>query len=121
MHDIKRDEIMDLYKNPHNKGSMNKPTISVSKKNPMCGDEVNLQLKIDNGIITDAKFDGNACSVSIISSSVLTDYIIGKSINEVKKIKKNDLLKLIDMNLSTSRISCASVVFSALQNALEDL
>jgi len=63
-----REELMDIYKNPTHKGTIAAPSAQVRKKNPMCGDEVTMQLKIENGKITDAKFDGFACFVSIVSS-----------------------------------------------------
>ena len=111
---------MDLYKNPHNRGTLGKPSVSVSKKNPMCGDEIVLQLEVVDGVVKDAKFDGSACSVSIISSSVLTDYLIGKKISEIKKLTKDDLLNSINLNLSTSRVTCATLAFTALQEALKN-
>jgi nitrogen fixation NifU-like protein len=79
-----------------------------------------LQLEIENGIVKNAKFDGSACSVSVISSSVLTDYLIGKKVSEIKKLDKEALLKLIDLNLTTSRVACATLILSALQEALNN-
>ena len=85
----------------------------------MCGDEIDLQLKFENGLVFEAKFEGSACSVSIISSSILTDYLIGKTLKEVKNITKEDLLKLINLNLTTSRVACATLVLSALEDAIK--
>ena len=115
-----QEELMDIYKNPHNKGKLSSPSVSVCKKNPMCGDELTLELDIKNGVVKDAKFDGSACSVSIISSSILTDYLIGKKVEEVKKLTKEDLLKFINLNLTTSRVACATLIFSALEEALKE-
>jgi len=119
MADLYQEKLMDLYRNPHNKGKIKSPSVSVSKQNPMCGDEITLQLEVEDGVVKDAKFDGSACSVSIISSSVLTDYLIGKTLEKVKKLTQKDLLKLINLNLSTSRVACATLVFAALQEALK--
>lgn len=110
---------MDIYKNPHNRGKISLPSVSVSKKNPMCGDELTLQLEIKDGVVKEAKFDGSACSVSIISSSILTDYLIGRKLDEVKKLTKEDLLKFINLNLTTSRVACATLIFSALEEGLK--
>lgn len=109
---------MDIFKNPHNKGKINTPSVSVSKKNPMCGDELILDLEIENDVIKNAKFDGSACSVSVISASIMTDFLIGKNLSEVKKITKEDLLKLINLNLTTSRVACATLIFTALEEAI---
>jgi len=119
VNDLYQEELMDIYKNPHNKGKISSPSVSVSKKNPMCGDEIDLQLKFENGLVFEAKFEGSACSVSIISSSILTDYLIGKTLKEVKNITKEDLLKLINLNLTTSRVACATLVLSALEDAIK--
>jgi len=119
MNDLYQEELMDMYKNPHNRGKINFPSVSVSKKNPMCGDEIDLQLKFKDGILSEAKFEGSACSISIISSSILTDYMIGKTLKEIKNITKEDLLKLINLNLTTSRVACATLVLSALEDAIK--
>jgi nitrogen fixation protein NifU and related proteins len=120
MKDLYQEELMDMFKNPHNRGAMDDPSVSISKKNPMCGDELTLQLDIKDGVIKNAKFDGIACSVTIISSSILTDYLIGKTVEEVKKLSKDDLLKLINLNLTTSRVGCATLIFFALQDAIKN-
>jgi nitrogen fixation NifU-like protein len=116
-----QEELMDIFKNPHNRGRISSPSVSVSRKNPMCGDELTLELDIKNGIVCDAKFDGSACSISVISSSILTDYLIGKKVEEAKKLTKEDLLKLINLNLTTSRVACATLILSALQECLKKM
>jgi nitrogen fixation NifU-like protein len=118
---IYREDLMEEYKHPQNRGKIASPTIQILEKNPMCGDEVNLQLKIEDGKIMDAKFDGSACMVSIVSSSKLTQEIIGKSIAEVKKLTKEDLLELIGLNLTTSRVKCATLSLDALNKALASI
>ena len=110
---------MDLFRNPHNKGAIKQPSVSVVKRNPMCGDEITLQLDIVDGVVKKAKFDGSACSVSVISASVLTDFLIGKKLAEVKKLEKDDLLKMINLNLTTSRVACATLVLSALKESIK--
>jgi nitrogen fixation NifU-like protein len=119
MDDMFRDELMDIYKNPMNQGLLDDHTHEADGVNSMCGDKVSLQLKIVDGKIVDAKFHGDACSVSIISSALLTEHIIGKTVEEAKKITKEELLEMIGLNLTTSRVKCATLVLSALEGALE--
>lgn len=119
MDDLYQEELMDIYKNPHNKGAIKNPSVEVSGKNPFCGDEVTLQLEIEDQIIKEAKFDGTACSVSIISSSLVTDYIKGKKVSDVKKMDKEKVLELLGLNLTTSRIACATLVLTSLIKAIE--
>ena len=117
--DVYREELMDLYKSPAHRGKVDNPSASMYAKNPMCGDEVTLTLKVTDGLITEAKFDGSACAVSVISSELLTDFILGKSIDEIKRIDKDALLKLTGLNLSTSRVKCATLILDALKESLE--
>ena len=119
MDNIYKEELMEIYKNPMHKGHMDDPSVKVEGKNPMCGDSITLQLKIEDGVITDAKFDGSACAVSIISAAMATDFIIGKTIEDALKLDKEDLLKMIDLNLTTSRVKCATLIVSAIKDALE--
>lgn len=119
MDDIYREELMEIYKDPAHRGKLIDATHQALGNNPACGDEVTLQLKIDNGQIADAKFDGDACAVSIISSELLSEHIIGKTVAEAKALTKDKLLKLIGMNLTTSRVKCATLALNALHGALE--
>jgi nitrogen fixation NifU-like protein len=114
-----REELMEVYKSTKNRGKLENPSVEVFQRNPMCGDEITLQLKTEKGVIRDAKFDGHACAVSVISSNFLLEDIIGKTVDEASKISKEELLKMIGVNLTTSRVKCATLVLEALQNALE--
>ncbi len=114
-----REQLMEYYKDPQNRGTLSDPDVSVYEKNPFCGDEITLQLKVNNGIIDDAKFEGSACAVSVASSEVVTDEIIGKSIDDAKRITKEDILELLGVELTTSRVKCATLVLEALEKALQ--
>jgi nitrogen fixation protein NifU and related proteins len=113
-----RQELLDIYKDPSNKGKIEPSDAHVHETNPLCGDVIDLYLSIDGGIITDAKFDGDACAVSIISSSLVTEEIIGKPLEYAKKLSKKDVLEFIGVDLTTSRIKCATLVVEALQKAI---
>lgn len=126
MNDLYRQELMEIYKNPLHKGSLSNSTVSVTKKNVMCGDTLNLDLLIsydiqkNTSVVSNAKFSGESCAVSIISAELLIEDVIGKSVDEVKKIDKEYLLNLIDINLTTSRVKCAELVLIALQKAIQE-
>lgn len=119
MDNLYREELMEIYKHPHNRGKMQNPSVEVVKKNPICGDELGLQLKVEDGVITDAKFEGLGCAVSVISSEILLESLIGKTISEASAISKEDLLNMLGMNLSTSRVKCATLILDALENAVK--
>jgi nitrogen fixation protein NifU and related proteins len=116
--DLYREELMDIYKDPSNKRRLKNATLSVDEKNPICGDALNLQLEIEKGVIKEAAFEGSACFVSIVSSEILTEHIAGKTVEEAKKLTKEDLLEMLNLNLTTSRIQCAALILVALQKAL---
>jgi nitrogen fixation NifU-like protein len=114
-----REELMEIYKNSKNRGSLRSPSVSVSEKNPMCGDELTVQLNVENGVITEAKFDGMACAVSIISSEIFLNSLEGKSLEYAESLTKDELLEMVGLNLTTSRIKCASLVLEATKNAIK--
>lgn len=114
-----REDLLELYKSPINKGTLSNPTVSVDEKNPMCGDEITLDLSIEDDIITGLKYRGDACAVSLISSSLVSEEIVGKTLDEVKNFSKQDVLDLIGIKLTTSRVKCALLILEALNKAIE--
>lgn len=118
MDNIYQEELMFHYKNPSNRGKLQGQSLETIANNPFCGDEIKMQLKIKNGIVEDVAYDGDACAVAIASSSILTDEIKGKLIEEVKKITKEDLLELIGVKLTTSRVKCAMLPLEAVESLL---
>ena len=111
---------MDIYKNPPHRGHMHDASTSSHQKNPMCGDEITLQLKLADGKIADAQFEGTACAVSVIAASMLSDKLIGLPVKEAANLTQEDFLKSLDLNLTTSRVKCATLALAALKEALED-
>ncbi len=117
-----REEMMEHYKHPQNKGTLPDPTVTVHEDNPMCGDDLTLMLKVTaiNGseTITEIAYDGNACAVSIVSASMLSERVKGLTLAEAKALTKEDLLKMVDFDLTTSRIKCATLSLEALGKAI---
>jgi nitrogen fixation NifU-like protein len=111
---------MEHYKHPHNRGTLSTADVSRYEKNPFCGDEVTLQLKIDGNVITEAMFTGEACAVSLASSSMVTNFLKGKTIEEASKLSKDDILEMVGVELTTSRVKCATLVLDALESALKE-
>jgi nitrogen fixation NifU-like protein len=118
MDELYRSELMEIYKDPSFRGQLNNPSISLEKHNPFCGDRLQLFLQIEDGLITDAKFKGDMCFVSLIGAEFLLAEIVGQTIAQAKKIDQARLLELIDLNLSTSRVACATLTLQALHEAL---
>lgn len=114
--DLYRDEILDHYKNPHNFGPLSGATVSDEEYNPLCGDRVVLQLKVERGKLKEAMFKGEGCAISTAASSMLTDYIKGKSLEELKKLDGAKVLSILNLSdISPARLKCALLGFEALK------
>lgn len=115
MEDLYRDNIIDHYQNPRNFGTLEHPDISYEDSNPVCGDEIRIDLKIDQGRVVDARFAGHGCSISQASASMLTEDIIGKTLDEVKQIDKQYILDLLGIPLGPVRLKCALLSLKVLK------
>ena len=111
--------IIDYSRNPSNFGKLEIPQISRHDSNPLCGDSIDLYLNIDDKKITDVKFDGKGCAICMACSSVLTEMIKGKNLEDVKKFEKDELLSELGLEhlIKTSpvRIKCALLSLKALK------
>lgn len=119
MDNIYQEELMFHYKNPSNTGKLEDPTVETTANNPFCGDKLNMQMHIDKGIVKDIKFEADACAVAVAASSMLTEHIKGKGVEEIKKFSKEQLLDLIGVQLTTSRVKCAVLPLEAVQKLVQ--
>jgi nitrogen fixation protein NifU and related proteins len=113
--DLYRDNIIDHYQNPRNYGTLEHPDISYEDSNPVCGDEIRMDLKTQDGRVVEARFQGHGCSISQASASMLTEEIIGKTLEEVKQIDKQYLLDLLGIPLGPVRLKCALLSLKVLK------
>lgn len=116
--DMYREHILELYKSPSNFGILENPSHEATEYNSVCGDEITVQLAVKNGMIKDVKFQGSGCVISIVSTSLLTNKIKDMNISSVKKLNKNDVLKLLNIKLNPARIKCALLSLEAVKKAL---
>lgn len=112
------DIILDYYKNPRNYGRMQKPDASARDTNPLCGDDIEMHLKIENSRISDIKFSGNGCAISMASTSMLTEMVAGKTLADIKKMTQDDIIKMLGIQLSHVRIKCALLSLKVLKLAV---
>ncbi len=116
---IYREIILDHYKNPRNFGSIDDADATMEESNVTCGDKVKYFVKIQDGIITDIKFVGRGCAISMASSSILTELVKGKSVDDVIKMTKDDLIESLgNPILGPNRIKCAVLPYKVLKSAL---
>ena len=112
---IYQEELLDHYENPSNYGTLPNPTISHEEDNPLCGDQIRIDLLIEDDTITEVCFCGHGCTISLAAASMLTEEIEGKSLDEVKKLSRDDILDMIGIPLGPVRVKCALLALKVLK------
>lgn len=133
-----RSVIMDHYKNPRNKGSLEENSVTIDMNNPTCGDRIHLTLKLEDGVVQDAKFDGEGCSISMSSASMMTQIIKGKKLDEAleladifskmmigeefddEKYDLGDVEALQGVSQFPARIKCATLAWKAMEKGVKN-
>ena len=113
--DLYRQNILDHYQNPRNFGTLEHPDISAEDSNPLCGDEIRIDLRVKDGVIEDVRFSGKGCSISRAAASMLTEEIRGKTLEEVKRIGRDDVLEMLGIELGPVRLKCALLALKTLK------
>jgi nitrogen fixation protein NifU and related proteins len=116
MDDLYREVIIEHYKNPSYRGKLDPHDISFADNNPLCGDHIEINLRLDqNGNVKEALFDGHGCAISQASADLLMESIIGKPLEEVKQLKKDDILEMLGIELGPVRLKCALLSLKVLK------
>jgi nitrogen fixation NifU-like protein len=134
--DLYRRVIMDHYKNPRNRGTLDDETLTINLNNPTCGDRISLQLQVEEGIVKKAKFTGEGCSISMSSASMMTEAVKGKTMEQALDIANRfsslmkgeevdfddyeDLEALSGVNKFPARIKCATLAWNALRKGIDE-
>jgi nitrogen fixation NifU-like protein len=116
MDDLYRELIIDRYKNPQYRGSLDPHDIAFEDDNPLCGDHIKIELRVDSDqCVSEAAFDGHGCAISQASADLLLESIQGKSLEEVKALTKDDLLEMLGLELGPVRLKCALLSLKVLK------
>jgi len=133
-----RQVIMDHYKNPRNKGSVDGDALTVDMNNPTCGDRIQLQLQVEDGVVQDAKFTGEGCSISMSSASMMTQAVKGKKLDDALNMSKafsdmmlgedvdtegldmGDVEALQGVSQFPARIKCATLAWKAMEKGVQE-
>lgn len=134
--DLYRRVIMDHYKNPRNRGTFDKDAVTVNLNNPTCGDRISLQILLKDGIVQEAKYTGEGCSISMSSASMMTEAVKGKTMEQALDIANRfsslmkgeevdfddyeDLEALSGVNKFPARIKCATLAWNALRKGIDE-
>ena len=119
-YDMYQEIILQHYRSPRNFGVLDHPTLVGEESNPLCGDHIRLQLAVDPATrsVRDVRFDGDGCAISMASASMLTEKLKGRSLEEVGRLTREDVIQLVGIPLSPVRVKCALTGFAALGRAL---
>jgi nitrogen fixation NifU-like protein len=117
--ELYRDYILEHYKSPHHFGTLEKHDLQAHDVNPLCGDELQVQLAVDeNGVITDIAFEGTGCAISQASASIASDEYIGMKVDEVTKLNHAWIQDLLGIEISPTRKKCAQLNLKVMRGAV---
>lgn len=117
--DMYRQRILDHYRDPNNKGTIEDADIHFGDTNPSCGDEIEMYAVVDeDDAIVDVTFDGQGCAISQASASMLTEEVTGKTIDEVEAMETEDIKELLGIELSPMRVKCAVLGLKVLEGGI---
>ena len=108
--------LLDHFRHPRNYGSLEAPDVSYEAFNPLCGDRVRIELRLDDEVVSEARFKGDGCAISIAAASLLTELVVGKSIGEA--ISDEQLISALQSDIQPARLQCALLPLTALRDGL---
>ncbi|HEV3196080.1 MAG TPA: SUF system NifU family Fe-S cluster assembly protein [Candidatus Cybelea sp.] len=117
MDDFYRDYILDHYRNPRNFGTLENADVEAEDLNPLCGDQIRMQLKVDGDVVRDLRFSGKGCAISQASASMLTEAVKGMKLSDVAKLSKDVVLENVGIGISPTRMKCAMLGLRVLKSA----
>mgnify|MGYP001043021319 FL=1 len=119
MEDLYRELIIDRYKNPQYRGVLEPNDITFEDDNPLCGDHIRIDLRLDgDGRVIEAAFDGHGCAISQAAADLLVESILGKTVDDAKNLKKQDVLDMLGIELGPVRLKCALLCLKVLKGGV---
>jgi nitrogen fixation NifU-like protein len=114
--DLYREQIIDRFKNPRHRGQLDPHDYTYEDDNPLCGDRIRIDVRVDGQErVTEAAFSGVGCAISQASADLLTEAIVGKSLAEVRRLSKDDILEMLGIELGPVRLKCALLSLKVLK------
>ena len=113
-----REYILDHYKNPRNFGELPEPDAEFADRNPLCGDELGVQVKLDGDRVADLRFHGHGCAISQAAASIISDELKGKTVAEIAELDRHFVIEELGIDLSPTRLKCGLLSLKVVQGAL---
>jgi len=118
LENLYREHVLDHYRNPRNQGTLENADISCEQDNPVCGDVVRLDVRLIGDRVSEARFSGQGCILSMASASMLTEEILGKTVEELRALQDEDIFEMIGITLGPVRANCGLLPLRVLQEGL---
>jgi len=116
-----RQHILDHHRHPRNQGTLDDADISCERDNPVCGDVVRLDIRLRDGRVSEARFSGRGCVLSMASASMLTEEILGKTVEELRTLQDEDIFRMLGITLGPVRAKCGLLALRVLHEGLARL
>jgi nitrogen fixation NifU-like protein len=112
-------KLLERFRHPQNRGSIRNATIKQEGTNPLCGDRVRIELLVEKGSVTDAKFTADACAICVAAADFLTDLVKRAPLDEVETLNVNDLLRLLDADIPPARLNCVRLPLTVMHGGVQ--
>jgi nitrogen fixation NifU-like protein len=111
------ERLLDHYKNPRNKGHLDAPDLAAEEYNPLCGDRVTIQARVEKGCVVETRFEGRGCALCLGAASILTEVILNRTLDELEALGKDEFLAELQSEPRPSRLKCALLPWMAFRHA----
>jgi nitrogen fixation NifU-like protein len=115
MNDLFREEILDHSRNPRCHGTLVNPDLTFEDANPLCGDRIKMDFRVKDGVLETVRFSGHGCSISQAAASMLCEHVEGRTLEEIKKLGREDMLEMLGIELGPVRLKCALLALKTLK------